>query len=77
MKSAGSRTEDWLKNTFDGKDYKDIIYVSGNPHINSVISDERFKGREYFYEIRDVWDWGWDEDKKGSSRGGERRGAKS
>ncbi len=61
VKSAGSRTEDWLKNTFDGGNYKDVIYVSGNPHINSVISNDKFTGKELFSEIRDVWDWGWDE----------------
>ena len=54
-------TPTWLKSTFT-EYYKDIIYISGNPYINSKnidLSKVGFNGLEHFYKIVDVWDFGF------------------
>lgn len=59
--SPATRTEEWLKKTFRGY-YEDIVYISANPIINSKFIVWDFCAKEHFYEIIDVWYWGWDED---------------
>lgn len=60
--SVGVNTPTWLKNTF--KDYyEDIIYISGNPYVNSKhvdFSGVGFDASKHFYKIIDVWDFGFD-----------------
>ncbi|OKY77396.1 MAG: Arylsulfatase A family enzyme [Candidatus Methanohalarchaeum thermophilum] len=61
VRSRGSKTGEWLVNTFPGC-YKDIKYISGNPSINSLGHKikNRYDPNEHFEEIVDVWDFGWD-----------------
>ncbi len=60
---GGSCTTQWLKKVFSKK-YEDIIYVSGNPWINSIIPWNGFNPTEKFNQIVDVWKYGWDEKKE-------------
>lgn len=63
--SPGTSTVTWLYNTFNG-DWKDTIYVSGNPWINSsgedtaltrpILSDEFKDVGERFSDVVDMWD---------------------
>jgi len=60
--SVGVSTPTWLKNTFTDY-YDDIIYISGNPYINSKgidYSKVGFVATRHFYKIVDVWDFGFD-----------------
>jgi len=59
MYSPGSCTIEWCKGTFTSH-YKDTIYVSSNPYINSVITLAGFNAKEHFEKIIDVWLFGWD-----------------
>jgi hypothetical protein len=59
--SLGSWTLEWCLKSFKSY-YPDVIYVSGNPYINSKIQIKGFDARRHFYKIIDVWDFGWDED---------------
>jgi hypothetical protein len=59
--SKGSCTYEWIVNNFVDK-YKDIIYVSANPHVNSKFKVKGFNARERFYRVIDVWDFGWESD---------------
>jgi hypothetical protein len=62
--SPASYTIEWLNKLFLNY-YKDIIYISANPLINSrketVWSKHTFNAKEHFYKIIDVWNFGWDE----------------
>ena len=58
--SLGSSTSEWLERSFPNY-YSDIIYISGNPYINSKIKIEGFDAKKHFYKILDVWDFGWSE----------------
>lgn len=63
--SSGINTSSWVDNTFSGFDFPDVVYVSGNPHINSKgVGYGSFDGSEIFYKVMDVWDYGWDEEKQ-------------
>ncbi len=66
VKSEGSITPEWLKNTFHNQYMEDVVYVSANPYVNStdVQSIEGFDSREHFGKIVDVWDYGWDEEER-------------
>ena len=58
--SSCTSTPMWLEKNFENNgNYKDVIYISGNPHINSKGS-RGFNGKELFYKVSDVWDFGWD-----------------
>lgn len=59
--SSGSTTQEWLINSFSGEVLNDVIYVSGNPWINSKYIRGGFNSNRHFYEVDDVWDWGWNE----------------
>jgi len=58
--SSGSATSEWLRNTFTSK-YNDIIYISANPVINSLVPVFGFNARETFFKVIDVWNWAWNE----------------
>ncbi|MBD3155539.1 MAG: hypothetical protein GF368_02690 [Candidatus Aenigmarchaeota archaeon] len=64
MNSLGRYTSQWLVRSFP-KNYNNIIYVSGNPVINSRIKmecmGEKIDNRKKFFKLIDTWDWGWDE----------------
>jgi len=59
--SLGSYTPDWCMKSFT-KYYPDVIYISGNPHINSKIELAGFDAKKHFYKIVDVWEFGWSEE---------------
>ncbi|MHA1210691.1 MAG: hypothetical protein ACTSP1_16415 [Candidatus Freyarchaeota archaeon] len=58
--SPASCTPEWRKKSFKGY-YKDVIYISANPYINSKVEIEGFSAKNHFSKIIDVWNWGWDE----------------
>jgi hypothetical protein len=39
-----------------------MLYISGNPYINSKVQIKSFNARRHFYKIIDVWDFGWDKE---------------
>lgn len=60
VNSVGSDTPDWLTGTFkDGEAYKDVIYISANPFVNSkgVEFVEDFDASQLFYKVFNVWEW--------------------
>lgn len=58
--SRGSDTTEWLSKNFDDY-YEDIIYVSANPHCSDYHL-YGFKGTDHFYQVENVWKYGWNED---------------
>lgn len=56
--SLGSATPEWCRNQFKGY-FSDVVYVSGNPYINSKTAIAGFNAKEHFYKVIDVWDFGW------------------
>lgn len=53
-RSAGSDTEEWLRNNFLNRK-SDILYISSNPKTM------RIKGlKESFWRLENAWDYGWD-----------------
>ena len=57
--SPGCSTVEWLKRSFTSF-YEDIIYISGNPYVNSKVKIAGFDAKKHFYKVIDVWDFGWD-----------------
>lgn len=66
--SPGSNTFSWVVETFLDPNFSDTIYISGNPHINSLTPSEppnfmdsppveKFNAKENFLKIIDVWHW--------------------
>ena len=53
-------TPGWLEGHFRDGDYRDVVYISGNPHINSRKVGEGFNVRKCFHKVVDVWNFGWD-----------------
>ena len=53
-------TPGWLEGHFREGDYRDVVYISGNPHINSRKVGEGFNVRKCFHKVVDVWNFGWD-----------------
>lgn len=63
-KIGGSHTFEWLIRNFShNKNYKDIIYISGNPLINSktYIPSVRIFPKKIFYRVIDGWKYCWNE----------------
>jgi hypothetical protein len=59
--SAGSATVEWRDNSFTDR-YEDVVYVSSNPYINSLMPVKGFLGNDHFAKVYDVWKTDWDED---------------
>jgi len=57
--SLGSSTPAWFLANF-AKYHSDVIYVSGNPHINGKVPVKGIDARKNFSKIVNVWDFGWD-----------------
>jgi len=55
--SGGSGTQEWLEWNFNGE-FKDVIYIAGNPHFASANLLKSF-GFNPFYKVIEVWDFGW------------------
>jgi hypothetical protein len=58
-KSLGSNTVEWIKKNFTGL-YPNIVYFSANPFVSKVML-KRLIGKQPFYDVVDVWDFGWDD----------------
>jgi len=58
--SLGSATPEWCRKQFKNY-FSDVVYVSGNPYINSRTSIDGFDAKKHFYRVIDVWDFGWSE----------------
>lgn len=58
--SLGSSTPEWCEESFPDL-YSDILYISGNPYINSRREVEGFDAKTHFWKVIDVWDHGWSE----------------
>lgn len=56
VSSLGSHSTEFIERNFAGERYHDAVYVSANPHAESL------KGEGVFHDVIDVFDWGWDED---------------
>ena len=56
--SRGSSSEEFLIENFakhpTHKNFPDLVYVSANPYVNSLVPDR-------FHRIYPVWDYGWDD----------------
>jgi len=59
--SLASCTLEWCKRSFQER-YDDVVYISGNPFINSMIETEGFNAKDHFYRVIDLWNWGWNEE---------------
>jgi hypothetical protein len=60
-KSLGSHTTEWFKNNFKGY-YPNVVYISGNPFINTSSKNKEFNAINHFKHIINVWSFGWDDD---------------
>lgn len=60
---GASCTTEWLRTVFRKK-YPEIVYVSGNPWVNSFASWDGFEPFNKFGKILDVWKDKWDEENK-------------
>lgn len=58
--SPASDTQEWCDRVLANGDFKDVVYVSGNAHINSTTDVKGFYGPDHLYEVIDAWKWGWD-----------------
>jgi len=66
--SPATWTVEWLNKVFDNRYCEDIIYISGNPYINSkkkVCGTPEYgrrrcvEAKKHFFKVIDVWDFGW------------------
>ncbi len=60
--SPASVTIDWLKATWLDRERRDTIYVSATPMVNKRSLLKSFDAKHIFYDIVEVWDWGWSND---------------
>ncbi len=63
--SPATCTMEWLSKVFPGQ-YKDTVYISANPYINSkkASRDRRghvYDGKKHFFKVIDSWLTGWDD----------------
>ena len=58
--SLGSCTYEWLVKNFTNH-YPDVVYVSGNPYVNSYCPIGDFFPRKHFGKIIDVWEYAWND----------------
>jgi len=64
MKSRGSETVEWFKNTWNEERDLDISYYSANPWINgNGVPDADIVPEKVFNKIYNIWEKGWDENK--------------
>jgi len=54
--SVGSSTPDFLKQTFRGGDFQDIVYVTANPQVNLRLDPD------IFHDVVEVWKTDWNDD---------------
>lgn len=61
VNSAGTHTVEWLLNNFQSYKKYDLIYVSANPQVSPPKLKEIFRARKKFFELVNVWNFGWDD----------------
>lgn len=54
-RSPGSNTPEFLAETFGGRRFDDVVYVTANPQVNVHVEDA-------FHAIVNVWETAWDTD---------------
>lgn len=54
-RSAESGTPGYLRENFAGGQFHDVVYVTANPYVNTVLPDDTF------HDVVPVWRDGWDE----------------
>ena len=59
IKSPGSCTPEWLVETFKGKSFPDIVYISANLWASNYKLNELL-GSNPFYKVLEVWKNKWD-----------------
>lgn len=57
--SPASNTIEFCKKVFTPRKFKDTIYISSNPFINSSYNIKGFRGNQHFFKVVDVWRNGW------------------
>jgi len=57
-RSLGSDTREWAVNNFRQL-YPNVVYFSANPLVSRCMMNKLI-GRQPFYDIVDIWDFGWD-----------------
>lgn len=55
-RAVQSGTPGFLSETFDGKKFHDIVYVTGNPYVNTDLP------KDTFHAVESVWKNNWDDD---------------
>jgi hypothetical protein len=60
--SIGTSTAQWRDKSFPDY-YEDVIYISANPYINSLVPVRGFLAKDHFHKTFDLWLEDWDEDK--------------
>lgn len=64
LRSRGSETVEWFKNTWNQKKNLDITYYSANPWINSNgVPDADIVPEKVFNDIHNLWEKAWCDDK--------------
>lgn len=58
--SPASNTHEWAKKVLEPHEWKDVVYVSANPFINSKAPIHGLDVRKKFYKIYDAWLHDWD-----------------
>lgn len=61
--SLGTCTEEWSTRNFTSI-YNNVVYITANPLTSKYFLVEH-TGHQPFYEVDEVWDYGWNEDLKG------------
>lgn len=56
--SAQSGTPGYLTENFGEKSFHDIVYITGNPYVNTDLPDDTF------HHIESVWKDDWDEERQ-------------
>jgi len=59
--SCGSCTDQWRNLSFPDY-YEDIVYITANPQISKTSSVYGYLASEHFYEVHEVWKYGWNEE---------------
>ena len=62
-RSPASNTYEWAKKVLEPYDWKDVIYISANPWINSRVPVKDIDLRMKFFAIYDAWLHNWDDEK--------------
>lgn len=55
-------TKEWAISNFSRGDWSDVVYISASPWPSML---EKWIGEGTFFEVEDVWEYGWDEETGG------------